>query len=256
MRLMVLGSAASYAGPGQACSGHLVEGGGARVLFDCGNGVLSNLGKVMDPFGLDAIFISHAHPDHFADLYAFNSLLRYAPSGPRPPMAVYGPEGLFDEMCGGVTPSMAKDILKAFVQVTLAEGEPIVLGGMKVTPRGVDHIKPAFGFIIEADCARLSYTSDTAPGERVRAIARGADLLLAEATLPEEYAGRAPHMTASEAGALAREAGAGELVMAHIWATNDRPLMARLAAEQFGGPVTVASEFDTFMVRGKTGEDR
>lgn len=256
MRLTVLGSAASYAGPGQACTGHLVEGGGARILVDCGNGVLSNLGKVMDPVGLDAVFISHAHPDHFADLYALNSLLRYAPSGPLPPMAVYGPEGLFDEICGGVTPSMAKDILKAFIQVTLHDGDAIVLGDMRITPKPVDHIKSTFGFVIEADNARLVYTSDTSPGERVTSVALGADLLLAEATLPEEYRGRAPHMTASEAGALARDAGVGELVMAHIWATNDRPLMARQAAEQFGGPVTVASELDTFMVRPKTGEDR
>ena len=50
----------------------------------------------------------------------------------------------------------------------------------------------------------------------------GADLLLAEATLPEAYAGAAPHMTASQAGELAREAGARALVLVHVWPTNDR----------------------------------
>ena len=79
MRLTVLGSSASYAGPGQASAGYLIEGGDARVLFDCGSGVLAKLQRVADPHGLDAIFITHGHPDHFVDLYGFQALLRYAP---------------------------------------------------------------------------------------------------------------------------------------------------------------------------------
>ena len=68
MRVTVLGSCASYPGAGQACAGHLVEGGGARVLLDCGHGVVANLGRALDPTTLDAVIISHAHVDHFADV--------------------------------------------------------------------------------------------------------------------------------------------------------------------------------------------
>ena len=59
MRVTVLGSAASHAGPAEACAGHHIEVDGTRILLDCANGVLSNLGKVSDPYTLDAVFITH-----------------------------------------------------------------------------------------------------------------------------------------------------------------------------------------------------
>jgi ribonuclease BN (tRNA processing enzyme) len=79
-------------------------------------------------------------------------------------------------------------------------------------------------------------------------VARGVDLLLAEATLPQEYAGAAPHLTAAQAGELAREAEAGALVLVHVWPTNDRGATAREASASFGAPVVVANEFDVFEI--------
>jgi ribonuclease BN (tRNA processing enzyme) len=98
MRLTVLGSAASYADVGRACSGYLVEDGETRLLLDCGHGALANLGGVCDPRTLDAVFITHAHPDHVVDLYALQALLRYAPEGPAPPVRLHGPKGLLERM--------------------------------------------------------------------------------------------------------------------------------------------------------------
>ena len=96
--------------------------------------------------------------------------------------------------------------------------------------------------------ATLCYTADTAPGERALAAARGCDLLLAEATLPQEYAGAAPHLTASEAAKLAHDAGAKCLVLTHVWPTNDRDTMVRLASEVFAGEIHIAEEFSAYDV--------
>ena len=109
----------------------------------------------------------------------------------------------------------------------MSPAQPVTLGGLTVTPVAVEHTDPTFALIAEADGARLVYTSDTRPCGAVRRAAVGADLLLAEATLPEPYAGAAPHMTASQAGELARDAGARALVLTHVWPTNDRELMAQ-----------------------------
>jgi len=97
------------------------------------------------------------------------------------------------------------------------------------------------------------YTSDTAPGERVSYAARGADLLLAEATLPDRFAGASPHLTARQAGELAEGSDAGTLVLTHLWPTNDREASAREARERFSGPVHVAAEFDSFDITPKKG---
>jgi ribonuclease BN (tRNA processing enzyme) len=225
------------------------------VLFDCGNGVLSNLGQIADPLGLDAVFITHNHPDHYADIFALHAMLRYAPDGPRAPMPLYLPEGLFERMKCLLSERGAREFDEAFIPIIIAPGEVAVLGDLHVTAVAVQHTPPTHALIACAEGVRMVYTADTAPCDGVYQAAEGADLLLAEATLPEEYSGVAPHMTAGEAGSLAKDAGARVLVLVHIWPTNDRELMASQAAETFGGPVVVAREFDEFDITPQGGED-
>lgn len=255
MRVTVLGSAASHAGRGQACAGHFVEGGDSRVLLDCGNGVLANLYKVADPYSLDAVFVTHNHPDHYCDLYSMQAMLRYAPSGPVPAMPVFMPSELYSRMQGLLSERGAVEFREAFTFAPLEHGVPIEVGRMIVTPHLVDHTEPTFSLRVEADGATLVYTSDTAPGERANAAAAGADLLLAEATLPEEYAGVSPHLTAIQAGELAREVGANHVVLVHVWPTNDRALMASAVADAFGGRADVAEELAVYEVTPNGGAE-
>lgn len=255
MRLTVLGSSASYASAGRACAGHLLEAAGARVLLDCGNGVLANLARVEEPTSLDAVFVTHGHPDHYADLYSLQAALQYAPQGPVSPIPLYAPPGIADQVKCVLSERGAHSFDEAFVAIDLVAGEPVVLGGLTVTPVAVEHTDPTFALVAEAEGARLVYTADTAPHGGVREAARGADLLLAEATLPEAYAGAGPHMTASQAGELAREAGARALALVHVWPTNDRAEMVREATQAFGATVVVADEFDVFDITSDARKD-
>ncbi len=255
MRLTVLGSSASYADAGRACAGHFLEAAGARVLFDCGNGVLANLARVEEPTSLDAVFITHDHPDHFADVYSLQAALQYAPQGPISPIPLYAPPGLVRQLKCLLSQRGARAFDEAFISVELVPGEPVSLGALSVTPVAVDHTEPTYALIAEADGARLVYTADTRACDSLREAALGADLLLAEATLPEAYAGAAPHMTARQAGELAREAKARSLVLVHIWPTNDRAETARDAIAAFGAPVTVAEELDVFDINPDSRKD-
>ncbi|NTU70617.1 MAG: MBL fold metallo-hydrolase [Coriobacteriia bacterium] len=255
MRLTVLGSSASCAGAGQACAGHFLEAGGARILFDCGNGVLSNLGSLEDPTALDAVFITHNHPDHYADIYCLQAMLRYAPTGPAAPIPLYLPEGLFDRLQVLLSDRGGHEMAEAFVPISLMDGETVRVGDVIITPYEVPHTPPTFALRAEVDGTSLCYSSDTLYGDEILRAATGVDLLLAEATLPEEYAGKAPHMTASEAGRLGREAGVRALALTHVWYTNDRETMATLATEEFGHQVFVAQEFDSFDLTPVNGRD-
>lgn len=250
MQLTVLGSSASYAGPGQACSGHLVRSGETSILLDCGNGVLSMLGQIADPLSLDAVFVTHRHTDHFADVYSFQALLRYAPEGPAPPLRLYAPVGLVESMGALLSERGRREFAEAFVVTAIEDRVTVTVGGLDVTPHAVDHTEPTFALCVEerATDRRMCYTSDTAPGEAVDAAAEGTHLLLAEATLPEEYAGRARHMTARQAGEVAARAGAERLVLTHIWPTSDRERIVREAAAVFDGPVNAATELESFVV--------
>lgn len=248
MRTTVLGSSASYAGPGQACAGHLVEGGGVSVVFDLGNGALANLGRVIDPTTVDAVFISHAHPDHFVDLFSLQALLRYAPQGPAPALRVYAPEDLLGRAACLLSSHGRVEFAEAFKMAALADQIPVRIGDMLVTPYSVEHEGDTFALVAEADGRRMCYTSDTRPGPAVTSAARGADLLLADATLPEEYAGRAPHMTASQAGALAADVGVSTLVLTHLWPTTPKHAILESAKQGFGGQVHLADELLTVEV--------
>jgi len=248
MRVTVLGSSASFAPAGKACSGYLVEGDGAKVLLDCGNGALANLTRVMDPLDLDAVVLSHAHPDHFADVYALQALLRYAPSGPAPAKPLYAPQGLFERLKVLLSGRGAVELEEAFRVTELAHGRTVRVGGLDITPLLVEHTDPTFGLRVREGDAVFAYTADTAFGDWLHPLLDGASLALAEATLPEVYAGAAPHLTAAEAGRAAREAGARQLVLTHLWPTNDVEASITEATEAFGAPVRLATEFETYEV--------
>lgn len=242
MRLTVLGSAASYADAGQACSGYLVEADGARVVLDLGTGTLANLAAVADPLTVDAVVVTHGHPDHFLDLYALQSLLRYAPSGPAGPVPLYLPPGLSERMQALLDGRGAEDFLAAFDLHEVVHGEPISFDGLRITPMPVEHVEGASGLRVEAGGRVLAYTSDTRHGSPVRELAGGAHTLLAEATLPAKYAGKAPHMTAEEAGLLATDVGASRLVVTHLWPTTSRGEILAEAKAAFDGEVLIARE--------------
>src|SRR5690242_14001402 len=95
MRLTVIGGCGAWPEPGQACSAYLLEHDGFRLLVDVGYASMPRLLEVVDADRIDAVFISHGHPDHCADL---NPLLRARALGhlPAPPLPVYALPGALD----------------------------------------------------------------------------------------------------------------------------------------------------------------
>ena len=70
MQLTILGSNGTYPTAGRPASGYLVTHQGSRLWMDAGSGTYGALAAEMDPTDLDAIFLSHRHPDHCADIFA------------------------------------------------------------------------------------------------------------------------------------------------------------------------------------------
>lgn len=92
--LGTLGTASPHPWPGRPCSGYLLRGGGAEVWVDAGPGTFAELQRHTDPAGLTAIWISHLHADHCADLLAAAYGLAYGGLTPAVPVPVYAPAGI------------------------------------------------------------------------------------------------------------------------------------------------------------------
>src|SRR5262249_22663217 len=65
VELTVLGCSGSFgAPPAGACSGYLVRHGSTAIWMDCGNGTFAHLQEHVSVDELDAVVITHEHPDH------------------------------------------------------------------------------------------------------------------------------------------------------------------------------------------------
>lgn len=247
MRLTVLGRSPASPNPGEACAGYLVEGGGARVLVDIGPGVVSQLVGRHHPDELDAIVVSHMHADHMLDLVT----LRYVyPWRARPVdqrLRVVMPPGSADQMlelARGV--GNARHFEDCF-RLSEHDGESTFsFGDLSLTPVRTQHYIPCWGFRIEGDGRRLAYTADTAPCGGLTDLADGPDLLLSEATLrtlDEDAAPPEPrgHILPAEAGAVARDGGAGRLMLTHLPVNGDGSWAVNQARQAFGREVELAT---------------
>ncbi len=242
MDLVVLGAAGGWAGPGGAASGYLVRHDGFNLWVDAGTGTLANLQEHIGVLDVGAIVVSHRHFDHFLDLYPY-FLARWF-RDPRPPkVPLFAPPGMFEHAL-----QLEGDLAGVFDLHVVEPGDTFHPGPFAVRTALMAHPVPTLGMRIEADGTALAYTADTGPSEPLVELARGADLLLSEASWLERPPGAplALHLTAREAGGQAARAGVGGLVLTHLLPTTDRNASLHEADQGFGGgPVTAPAEGTT-----------
>lgn len=250
MRLTVVGCSGSFPSPQSPASCYLVEADDAdgrrwRVLLDLGNGALGPLQAALGTAGLsdlDAVLLSHLHPDHCLDLCGLYVALTYRPEGPpaaRTP--VYGPAGTFERLERAYGEHEKGSLAKSYEIREWSAGRPEPIGPFTVTPQRVLHPIEAYGLRVEADGAVLTYSGDTDACPALVDLARGADLLLAEASFVEgRDLVRGVHLTGRRAGQAAAEAGAGTLMLTHIPVWTDPEVVRAEAREVYPGPVEVA----------------
>jgi ribonuclease BN (tRNA processing enzyme) len=235
LELLVLGCSGSYGGPhGAACSGYLVREGDTAIWVDCGNGSFGVLQEHLAVEELSAVVLTHGHPDHCVDIYGLHVLLRYGLE--RTGLPVYAPEGL-----EGYLRALVSDFGRTFDWRAIGDGDADTVGGVTLRFSRTDHPPPTYAVEASAGGRRLVYTADTGPGWSVDAFGAGADLVLSESTYLDEAIPAPIHLSAKQAGAAAREAGAGRLLLTHLWPLVDRGAALAEGSDAFGDAVTLAT---------------
>ncbi|PRX60260.1 ribonuclease BN (tRNA processing enzyme) [Nonomuraea fuscirosea] len=240
MLLTILGGCGAWPAAGQACSGHLVEHDGFRLLVDLGHATVPRLLERVGADQIDAVFISHGHPDHCADL---NPLLRARTmrDDPPAPLPVYSLPGALDAVLALDRPGVLTD---AYALHEFTAGSGFDIGPFRVQTRLLPHSVPNAGIRLTAGGRVLAYTGDSGPSPDRVELARGADLLLAEAThveqVPEDS--RRYLTSARQAGRQAMEADARHLVLTHLQpGTDASAARAAAGAAGYDGEIGIAT---------------
>jgi ribonuclease BN (tRNA processing enzyme) len=240
MRLTVVGCAGSFPGPDSAASCYLLEADGFRLVVDLGNGALGPLQKFTGLFDVDAVCLSHLHADHCVDLYSYSIARTYAPTGPQPPIPVYGPAGTCERIGLVHGPSGDDGLMKRFTFETLAPGS-VSIGPFEVMTAHMNHPVETFGFRFAYGGRAIVYSGDTGETEDLVPLARDADVFLCEAAfldgpdLPPDL-----HLSARQAAGYAERAGVGQLALTHLQPWNEPDKAFSEAASAFDGDLVVA----------------
>ena len=238
MRLVVLGCSGGYPEPNRACSGYLVEAAGRRLWLDAGSGTLARLLARCSLADVDAVWLTHLHPDHWTDLpLAIHAIAVGAADRPQP-LPVYGPRG-WAAAVGVDLHWHGDEYVPLYDERELADGLATQVGDVSVRSAAVEHGIETYGLRVEADGASLAYSADSAPCDALVELARGADVFVCAAGTMTTSA---IHPNPRQAGEMATVAGAKRLLLTHLPPGADREHALALAQATFAGAVEIAEE--------------
>ncbi|MDE2572654.1 MAG: MBL fold metallo-hydrolase [bacterium] len=249
LRLTVLGSSPAVPNPGRACSSYLVESNADRVVLDMGTGAFANLRCHVSYTAVSAIAISHMHADHFIDVVPYRYALKYGDERPKtrlPLLLPPGGEPLLRAMVAAFArEGSAGDFLdESFAVGTYDTQHARRVGDLEMRFAPTRHYIPAYAMRVSHGGRTLVFSADTAPSEGLVEFARGADVLLCEATLEPgfEEIGERGHSTPAEAGAMAQQAGIERLVITHYSQHVGAEAIRADASRSFAGEIILAHD--------------
>jgi ribonuclease BN (tRNA processing enzyme) len=242
VQLTVIGAGPAYTTRlGATGAAYLVRDGETAILFDLGQGSFPRLAGEIEPSGLDAIVVSHLHPDHFIDLVALRHYLRYQFTPPRR-VRVLAPRGLaerLDALHG--QPGFAAEALDC---ADLAAGT-VSLGDLDVESRLVTHTDESYGFRVAPRAEPrpgLVYSGDCGRANDLSPLIRQGDTLLTEVSFgPGPVPPGAFHLDGPAVGELARASGVGRVLLTHLQMGFDEAATIASVSRRFDGPVALVS---------------
>ena len=229
----------------------LVQTEGQKLLLDCGPGILHRLLQAeFAPWDLDAVLLSHFHPDHSSELVSFLFAIKYGDAVRRPkPLVLVAGSGLdnfFDALKTAYGDWLALEPGRLVRrQLDPGRGDTVNIGPVRLKTGPVVHRPESVAYRIEnSSGTNMVYSGDTDYCSTLIDLARDTDLFICESAHPDEH--KMPgHLTPRLAGYIARRAHVRHLVLTHFYPLCDRIDMARQCRLTYQGPLTLAADMMT-----------
>lgn len=257
MLLTVLGSGTCELRAARSSPAYLLEAGHTRLMLDLGQGAwrrLAESGRAARQ--VDGVIISHPHPDHMADLVPLLFALKYDPllagGGQMKLLAHHGLQGLvqgLDQLFSGWL-NPPPEVLQ---RMWLHPGQGARVGQVEIKTISAEHHSYSLAWRLECGGSSLAYLGDSAASDSLAEFARGADLLVAHCAGTDQNP-KPGHLYPRACGIMAARAGAGALLLSHLYREVDPEQARESAAANFSGPVWAA--FDGLALRMGRGETR
>ncbi|WP_099223663.1 MBL fold metallo-hydrolase [Listeria costaricensis] len=237
MKLTVFGHWGGYPLKNDGTSSYLLEEDGFKLLIDVGASAVSIMQNYVDPAELDAVILSHYHPDHVADVGILQHVRLLGNHEKRlPVLPIYAHEE--DER--GFSYLTMKDISEAR---TYHETDTLEVGPFSISFLRTIHPVPCFAMRFTANGKSIVYTADSAYQESFVRFSEQADFLFADTNFFKEMAGKSRvHMASVEVGRLAKLASVKKLMLTHLPQNGSLAQLKNEAAAEFDGEILLAEK--------------
>jgi ribonuclease BN (tRNA processing enzyme) len=243
MELIILGSGTGVPSLRRGAPAALLKIEYKNLLIDIGSGTLQKTLRFgISYLDLDALILTHLHPDHTSDLVPFFFACKYSLAPRTKELYLIGGKGMreFYERLKEVYGHWVKaDSFKLHIQEA-PRGKRDLLGICFAT-FPLQHTRSSIGLRFEHEGKVLAYSGDTDYCQELIEMGRGADLLVLECSFPNERKIQG-HLTPKLAGKVAKEAEAKKLVLTHFYPPCDEADIISQCREEFSGEIVLAED--------------
>ena len=248
LSLTIMGTQSPYAKENKACPAFLLNYNNNKLLLDCGSGSH----RFFDMNELDNlnIIVSHLHRDHYNDLYnyMYSSLVMKNHKKLDNPIRIYlpnEPKHIFDDI--------KNEKLTFSVVNEISDNKILNIGDFNCEFIKTIHSADTLSYAIKVKVENktIVYTGDMSYKSKndIIEFARNADILICEASLlvSHGFPTECNHLTALQAGEIAKDANVRKLILTHLWPEEDTKNYYKEAKEMFNN-VFIANEKDIYLL--------